>query len=116
MPGELKIIMLEPEVYDMEEVIIVPYKNYKELKEAILAYDPPDEPEIDLGLPKLTKNQPNEDGLVPIVSFSPVTALYNKFSREGKERAEYHRLIKQKEIENKVEKKYNIEIIKHNNF
>jgi len=54
-PNEPLAFFAKAHEVDYDEIV-------KELKEAILAYDPPDEPEIDLGLPKLTKNQPNEDG------------------------------------------------------
>ncbi len=108
------LIFIEQEVYTIDEVVIVPYKNYKELKEAVLALELPAEPEIELNIPKpLPKIPDNENGEITIISCSPISALYNAFSREAKELKEYNRIIERKYIESKISKKYNKDIITH---
>jgi len=107
------IIKLTPLIYAIDEVVIVPYKNYKEFKEAFLALEIPEKPFINLNIPNIKTNllPKKEEDIIMIPIGSPITALYNAFSKEGKEIAEYNKLMKRKAIEKKVQKKYNINIV-----
>ena len=107
------IIKLTPLAYSIDEVIIIPYKNYKEFKEAFLSLELPEKPIINLNIPNIKPDGSarEEDDIIMIPMGSPITALYNAFSKEGKEVAEYNKLMERKAIEKRVQKKYNKNIV-----
>ncbi len=108
--GKLK---LKPLTYSIDEVVIVPYKNYKEFREAFIAMEIPEKPFINLNIPNIKPDAGAnlKDGPPMISVGSPISALYNAFSKEGKELAEYSELMDKKAIEKKVQKKYNKNIV-----
>lgn len=107
------VISLIPQVYEIDTVEIAPYKTYDELKQAIINLNLPVEKKLDLNIEPLPADKPYrlENGQAVYSLGSPITALYNQFSKRGKELRMYQELVAKKEIENKVAKKYNKELV-----
>jgi len=90
-------IILKPQAYDLEEVTIMPYR---------------------LNLPPITKWEiykpplPNQGGinLLP-TDVSPITALYNRYSREGKQRRHYKSVIDETAEYIRIGEKFNSEMV-----
>jgi hypothetical protein len=109
--GELRVFMT-PAIYPIGEVIILPYGNYAEFKQAFK----------NLEVEKPMQFDPSYflSGRVPstgkqgfgLTIDGPITALYNAFSREGKQMRNYERFMRESAIHEEVGRKYNVQIVR----
>lgn len=109
-PGE-NIFTLQRRVYELSEVKIYPYATFAEFKQAFINFDNSKlEPEFKLVLPDVNyANIPETSGGVIIKG--PITALYNTYSRRGKQIAKYNELLARESVECQISKKYNPTIV-----
>jgi hypothetical protein len=107
-------IQLKPRVYDLKEFTITPYKTVLQFKHAFAQLEIKDEnPEIDLKLPQNYHHQENEfeEGLGKASFMSPISALYNAFSHQGKVARKYRLLLAQDYKTKIVRKRFNQKVV-----
>jgi hypothetical protein len=110
------IIELSVKSYELESVNVMAYKNYDSFKKAVVDLDIPNEEKgFKLGIPSdahIYENKGNST-MTPHMSITgPISALYNAFSKEAKEK---RKLVsyRQKSMEQKIiESRYNHEVVK----
>ncbi len=112
------IIFLDTKIYELQNVDIYALRKYKQLEYEIVNMKLPDN-----DFTNATKNFPlrpvdidyHNLNASPIsglgVVISPITALYQAFSKEGKEIQKLNKLQKQEKLENLLEQKLGIETI-----
>ncbi len=86
LPKTLKVI-LTPRTYELSEVLVGPYSE-EQLKKDILALKIPEEKGPQINLPAIVQPGLSEDVIFTgsgVAVQGPISALYNKFSRRGKE-------------------------------
>ncbi len=107
-------IQLEPKVYELKEFTITPYKTVLQFKRAFAQLELKDKnPSIDLKLPQNYHHQKNEfeEGLGKASFSSPISALYNAFSHQGKVARKYRLLLAQDYKTKIVQKRFNQEVV-----
>lgn len=108
----LNKIFLLPKIYSLPDVFVWPYITYAEFKQAFINFDR-ETPEIDLQLPS-KENEIYAAAANPHMSLgSPITALYMKFSKEGKELRKYQETLERDNYERFLASKYNEQIVRH---
>ena len=111
------IIEMNSKTYELEPVVVNAYMSFDEFKKEVLDLNMPAEKnEFSLNIPKGYKLPPeNGDGSIlnPSIKMKgPVSALYDLFSKEGKERDKLELYRRQKRNEIIIESKYNLEVVK----
>ncbi|MBU0766073.1 MAG: carboxypeptidase-like regulatory domain-containing protein [Bacteroidetes bacterium] len=111
-------LYLVPDVITLKEVDIFPYKTYGQFRNAVLTIVLPAEDKFDvfLNTEQTIRDAVNqgklEAGGGPFCTVSgPITAVYDKFSKEGRARQEYNRLMAADQICETISKRYNEEIV-----
>lgn len=115
-------IQLIPKTYKLAEVVIKPYPSYEELKRIILDYQMTPE---ELAIAELNKafqknlamlsrrsndlDHRDSDGGISIGS--PITAMYNLFSRRAKNEKKYQQLLLADQTKFKVQERLSFEIV-----
>lgn len=105
------VIFLRPQIYELPMVDVYPYATFTEFKYAFLNFKDP-EPPIDLRLPDPLSIPSSSDGQGGIVIPGPITYLYDRFSRRGKELARYHQVLAQQDVERRAARVVNVELVK----
>lgn len=105
-------IKLLPEVYQIQAVNILPYKNYKDFKQVFIEHEKtPNEVMLD----NLTESI-NEDNLAAYapcnLGISPITFLYTKFSKVEKSKRLFAQLTAEDEQRERNEKKFSSHLIR----
>jgi len=110
MTGDTLYVFLEPETYMLPVVRIMKFRDYNEFLEAVLA------------LPK----EEYEKGEIPwfrdyfaetkneytyVKTFSPITYLYERYSKKAKEMQRYNFLVEQENVYNKISLRYNEQMV-----
>lgn len=105
-------ISLKERVYEISEVKITPWGTYEEFKNRFMNLDreTPREQLHPLVWDFLQERPENVEPIEPGIS-SPVSMIYNIFSKEAKERRKYEELQKQEAREKKIQSKFNRESI-----
>ena len=101
-------IYMEEKVYDIPEIEVHPYPNFSDFKHAFLNLElPEDSFKVDLNLPEVGTSQAARfaNGQVGLIIEGPFTAIYDKFSRKGKDKRAYDELMIRRTS-------YNAEVIK----
>ena len=111
------IIEMNSKTYELEPVVVHAYMSFDEFKQQILDMDiPTEKEEFSLNIPPGYKLPPeNGDGsmLNPSVKMKgPISALYDAFSKEGKERKRLGALQQRKAEEKTIALKYNLDVVK----
>jgi hypothetical protein len=110
----IRDILLEPIIYSIEAVRINPLGSYEQFKRRFITADIPESAyqihpsvlhEIDEGTDTLDML------IMPVMS--PVTALYNLLSKEGKSRRKLRILLEQEAFEKQIDFKYSPDIVSH---
>ncbi|PLX01197.1 MAG: hypothetical protein C0594_13920 [Marinilabiliales bacterium] len=112
--GHFYPVILEPSIEMLDEVDIFPFRTYAQFKSAVIQAELPDEfvmPELDLEHIIGEAVAHNRIENPTMFSASPISYLYNRFSKEGKEKREYARLLAADHLKEKIEKRYNKEIV-----
>lgn len=104
---------LEEIVIQLPVVTIFPYATFAEFKHAFINFKDP-EPEYSYAMPELTfepslENRPPGFG---IVIPGPITALYDQFSRRGRELRTYQRVLQEEELAKRAARIVNPSVIK----
>ena len=104
---------LDEIIIQLPVVTIFPYATFAEFKQAFINFKDP-EPEYSYAMPELTiepslENRPPGFG---VVIPGPITALYNQFSRRGREQRTYQRLIGEEELAKRAARVVNPAVIK----
>ena len=107
---EINPYFMRPKIYQLPDVYVWPYLTYAEFKQAIIDFDHK-KYVIDVRIPKTEIM--NTDALANpgITLGGPITALYNAFSKEGKELKKYQELIERDNFERFLASKYNENIV-----
>ena len=111
--GDFLPVQLKPRTYAIREVTILPYRSYAQFKAAFRNHPVSNEnPQVTLDMPEVTAAGPGLQNSGFGVTFSPISMLYNQFSKEGKELRKYAIVVEQQRITDQVTKKYNVKIVK----
>lgn len=107
-------ILLQPIIYYIEAVRVNPLGSYDQFKQRFITVKLPESvyqihPSV---LQEIDEGSDTLDMLImPIMS--PVTALYNLFSKEGKSKRKLQKLLEQEEFERQIDFKYSPDIVSH---
>ncbi len=104
------IVPLKDKTYQLPAVEVYPFATFAEFKHAFLNFEDP-EPPVDLQLPS-TEFQPDPGDAVGFVIPGPITALYDRFSRRGREMAKYQEVTEEAELARKASRIVNPDVIK----
>jgi len=108
--NEKIIIPLKDKTYQLPTVDVYPWATFSEFKYAFLNFEDP-EPPLNLQLPP-PEFQPDPGEGVGIVIPGPITALYDHFSRRGREMARYREIKKEAELARRASRVVNPDIVK----
>jgi hypothetical protein len=107
-------ILLQPIIYSIEAVRVNPLGSYEQFKNRFITVRLPESdnqihPSV---LQEIDEGTDTLDMLImPIMS--PVTALYNLLSKEGKSKRKLRKLLEQEEFERQIDFKYSPDIVSH---
>ncbi len=107
-------ILLQPIIYSIEAVRINPLGSYLQFKKRFSTLQlPPSEYEIHPSV--LQEIEEGTDTLDMLIApaISPVTALYNLLSKEGKSKRKLRKLLDQEAFERQVDFKFSPDIVSH---
>lgn len=109
-------IQMHQKTYQLDPVQVTAYPSIEQFKQDILNVEVTEAEEFKLNIPKgarLPPEGPGDVNLNPSVSFGgPVTALYNAFSRETKERKKLEALRERASNFHDIDAKYNIDVVR----
>jgi hypothetical protein len=113
------VIEMDSKTYQLEPVIVHAYMSFGEFKQQVLDLDiPTEKDEFSLNIPKGYQLPPepgrgDATSLNPSVTITgPFSALYNAFSKEGKQKRKMETFRKIEADEIIIQSKYNLSIIK----
>ncbi|MFC2114953.1 hypothetical protein ACFLTU_00660 [Bacteroidota bacterium] len=109
---KLPDILIRSVRYSILGVMINPLGSYESFKQKMIGLElPPSGFEINPSLISDIEKGTDTLDMIQTLSFSPVTALYNWLSKEGRSRRRYLNLIEQEQFEKDIAYKYNPAII-----
>lgn len=108
---EITVIMT-PAVYPLGEVTILPYKTYAEFKQAFKNLETENPMQFDGSYFSKGEARPSDKPGFGLTIDGPITALYNAFSREGKQRRNYERYVRESSVWEEVGRRYNVQIVR----
>lgn len=113
------VIELDFKTYELEPVKVTAYKDLDQFKKEILDLNiPSKEKEFSVSIPKGARVEDNHPSLNNntmgggVTIQGPITAIYNAFSKEGKEKRRLEAYRKESSEQKVIHSKYNIEIVK----
>ena len=107
-------ILLHPIVYTIQAVRVNPLGSYDQFKQRFSTLQlPPSEYQIHPSV--LQEIEEGTDTLDMLIApaISPVTALYNLLSKEGKSKRKLRKLLEQEAFEKQIDFKYSPDIVSH---
>jgi hypothetical protein len=107
-------ILLEPIIYTIEAVRVNPLGSYEQFRRRFTSLEIP-ESAYTIHPSVLTDIDRGTDTLDMLLapSISPVTALYNLLSKEGKSRRKLRKLLEREAFEKQIDFKYSPDIVSH---
>jgi hypothetical protein len=100
-------LFLHPVTYSIRGVMINPLGSYATFRDKVARLElPPSRYEINPGVYSDLEQGIDTLDMMPVPTLSPVTALYNWLSKEGKSRRKLRELIEQEEFERQIAYKY----------
>ena len=108
-----QLVILQPKVYELEEVVVNPFPSERELKQQILEAElPEEENKVDLALDQVEYHSPQDPNEGPKMAISgPISGLVNAFSGKAKAR----RKLQENKVEDKrrayIDSRYNKEVV-----
>ena len=107
-------LLLQPIIYTIEAVRVNPLGSYEQFKQHFITVKLP-ESEYQIHPSVLQEIDEGTDTLDMLIMpiMSPVTALYNLLSKEGKSRRKLRKLLEQEEFERQIDFKYSPDIVSH---
>ena len=110
------IVELTPSIFTLESVDILPYKTFAQMKTAIVNYKVPEEhymyEEVLDEVRETALYEARQSQAGAPLSFSPITAIYMAFSKEGKHMRKYVELLERDKYKEIIYKKYNPELVR----
>ena len=99
-------IYMQNMTYSIQGVMINPLGSYQSFRHKVINLEL--EPEYEINPTVITRIDQGTDTLdmMPTPSISPVTALYNWLSREGRQNRRYRKVIEQEQFEKEISYKY----------
>lgn len=107
---ERLIVTLRDKTYQLPTVDVYPWATFTDFKYAFLNFEDPDPP-LNLNLPPVEFQAEPGEG-VGIVIPGPITALYDHFSRRGREMTKYREVSEEAEMARKASRVVNPDIVK----
>lgn len=107
-------IRLLPKVYQLPTVTIFPFNTRAGLKRAFLAMKLPEKDIMEMEVSKRLKVSRYDVGAFPSSGLTlpgPVSLLYDLFSKEGKNRRKFEKILKQESIDQLIDRRYNTDIV-----
>jgi hypothetical protein len=96
-----------PISYSIRGVSINPLGSYESFKGKVATLElPPSKYQINPGVIMDIEEGIDTLDMMPVTSMSPVTALYNWLSREGKQKRRYRQMLEQEEFERRISYKF----------
>jgi hypothetical protein len=109
-------IHLHPKTYQLEPVQVTAYPSIEQFKHDVLNLELAVKEEFKLNIPKgarLPPEGPGDVNLNPSLSIGgPVSALYNAFGREARERKKLEALRERTNDFREIDRKYNIDVVR----
>jgi hypothetical protein len=107
-------ILLQPFIYSIKAVRINPLGSYDQFRQHFISLKLP-ESKYQIHPSVLQEIDEGTDTLDMIIApaISPVTALYNLLSKEGKSRRKLRKLLEQEAFEKQIDFKYSPDIVSH---
>jgi hypothetical protein len=107
-------IMLQPIIYSIEAVRVNPLGSYEQFKQHFATVNLP-ESKYQIHPSVMTEIEEGTDTLDMLIApaISPITALYNLLSKEGKSKRKLRKLLRQEEFERQIDFKYSPDIVSH---
>jgi hypothetical protein len=107
-------ILLKPIIYTIEAVRINPLGSYEQFRQSFIRVKLP-ESKFQIHPSVLQEIDEGTDTLDMLIApaLSPVTALYNLLSKEGKSKRKLRKLLEQEEFERQIDFKYSPDIVSH---
>jgi hypothetical protein len=107
-------ILLRPIIYSIEAVRVNPLGSYEQFRKRFVTLDLPESeyqihPSV---LEEINQGTDTMDMLI-VPPMSPVTALYNLLSKEGKSKRKLRKLLEQEAFEKQIDFKYSPDIVSH---
>ena len=111
------VIEMDVKSYELEPVRVNAYSNLEEFKQDILQLNIPNKDKgFELNIPRgytLPPEGPNDVNLNPSVTVrGAISALYDAFSREGKEKRMLSTYRKKSDDDKEVSTRYNLDVVK----
>jgi hypothetical protein len=105
-----EVVAMDQRSYDLPVVEIYPYATFTDFKYAFLNFKDP-EPEIELNLPKSFSIATPGEGFGVTIQ-GPITALYDEFSKRGKELRKYKEVLEKEDLHRKASRVVNVETVR----
>jgi hypothetical protein len=107
-------ILLKPIIYSIEAIRVNPLGSYEQFRKRFITLKLP-ESEYQIHPSVLQEIDQGTDTLDMMISplISPVTALYNLLSKEGKSQKKLRKLLEQEAFERQIDFKYSPDIVSH---
>jgi len=110
---EFRIFKMVPRIYPINEVIVNPLGTYEQFKYNFMNLDVP-EPKDQLHpsiMPEIESGIDTLDIIEPFSVMSPISAIYNLSSKEGKSLRKLEKITEEEQFLKQVEHKYNQEML-----
>ncbi len=110
----LKYIYLEKEIYSLDSYTVLPYKNFKEFKDAFVKLEIPDtarnklNQSFVLSVEELRSYEPVTSGLV---ARGAISALASKFNKRIQDKINYEKLLERDQYEAFISTRFNRQLI-----
>jgi hypothetical protein len=107
-------LLLQPIIYTIKAVRVNPLGSYEQFRQRFITVKLP-ESEYQIHPSVLNEIDEGTDTLDMLIMpiMSPVTALYNLLSKEGKSKRKLRKLLEQEEFEKQIDFKYSPDIVSH---
>lgn len=107
-------IRLMSKIYQLPTVTIFPFSTRAGLKRAFLAMKLPEKDIMEMAVAKRLKVSRYDVGAFPSSGLTlpgPVSLLYDLFSKEGKNRRKFEKILQQESIDKLIDRRYNADIV-----
>jgi hypothetical protein len=108
--GHILVVGLYPRTYELSAVDVFPYATFAEFRHAFIHFKDP-EPEFDLHLPELPYIPP-ADGSGGVVISGPITYLYDRFSKRGREWTRYQQVLEAESLAERAARIVNPDLVR----
>lgn len=108
--SNILVVRLYTRTYELSAVDVFPYATFAEFRHAFIHFKDP-EPEFDLHLPDLPYIPP-ADGTGGVVISGPITYLYDRFSKRGREWSRYQQVLETESLAEQASRIVNSDLVR----